>query len=153
MNNRPFGIGELSPVEKLEYLDNKIAELLNRGVEQFLDPYIEGEPLYIYIQGWTPDFNDGEPCLHSVDWCEGREIVEYEHHETNASIFEGITAEQLKTSRRIIEIESQKFSDYRKSVDAIIRYLDFKYETNYHCLIICKNNTVTLIKEDYECGY
>lgn len=153
MHNRHFSGETMNAVDKLEYLEKKVNELLDKGIEQFLEPYIEGEPLYIYIQGWTPDFNDGEPCLHSVDWCEGKEIVEYEHHEANPSIFEGITAEELENSREVISVDDQHFSNYRKAIDAVIKYCDYKYETNYHCLIICKDNNLTMIKEEYDCGY
>lgn len=140
-------------VDKLEYFEEKVREVLNRGPEQFLENYIEGDTLYLYIQGWTPNFNDGELCLHSVDWCEGEEIVNYEHHINNASIFEGITEKELIESRRIHEVDSKNFLDFRRCVNAVIKYCDYKYETNYQCLFICKNNSLTFIKEDYEVGY
>lgn len=148
MHNKHFSRKTMNAVEKLEYLENKVNELLDKGIEQFLEPYIKGDPLYIYIQGWTPSFNDGEACTAAVDWCQGKEIVEYEHHQANESIFKGITIEELNNSREINLVE-----EYRKAVSAVIKYCYYKYETNYHCLIICKDNNLTMIKEDYDCGY
>lgn len=133
--------------EYLVYLEKEIKNLLSKGLESFLEEYkSEKRITYLYIQMWTPDWNDGEPCEHSVDWCIGEQIIDYEYYENEHEMFEGITEEQLKNSN-LLNIKE-------RDIRGVIKCLEQEYTTNKQCLIIIGGEVgiVSIIK-DYNCGY
>jgi len=138
----------IKAVERLEKLEEERVQILEQGIEQFLKPFIKGKAMYVYIQGWTPEFNDGDPCTHCVDWSIGPEIVNYLHNVNNAEIFKGITTDELVKSR-VINSTHKTYTLWRRSMLATIAYFDYTYTTNYQCLLLFKNNCLFTIKLDY----
>lgn len=133
--------------EELEYLENEISNLLDKGLEQFLEKYSDrSERAFIYIQMWTPAWNDGEECVHSVDWCIGAQILEYEYYKNEKEMFEGIEEREIFNSE-ILDIKE-------KDIQGVIKHLEKRYRTNTQCLIILgdKERIVSITKE-YDCGY
>ena len=54
-------------INRLNSLKTEINEILDKGIIEFLEDYKNSElPLFIHIRGYTPGFNDGEPCTHGV---------------------------------------------------------------------------------------
>lgn len=134
-----------------------IESILDQGIEQFLTDYIEKYKKvkkgreFIYIQLWTPNWNDGELCENTSDWCSGREIIDYEHYKNQPLMFQGISEEEV-------------YNSYTSELDFInlefiTKVLQHKYKTNKQCLIIIdwdkkdKNGQIVCILKDYDCGY
>jgi hypothetical protein len=133
--------------EELEYLENEINNLLNKGLEQFLEKYSNRrERVFIYIQMWTPAWNDGEACVHSVDWCMGAQILDYEYYKNEKEMFDGIEEREIFNSE-ILDIKE-------RDIQGVIKHLEKRYTTNTQCLIILgdKERIVSITKE-YDCGY
>jgi hypothetical protein len=135
--------------KRLELLKNEINSILDRGNEQFLEKYKkelgEGEKVYLYIQMWTPLWNDGDMCLPQVDWCMGRDIIKYEYFTVEADIFDGIDSNEIEESK-IIEIEE-------RDIKGVIKYLERRYRTNKQCLMVIDSRHIISFIRDYECGY
>jgi hypothetical protein len=138
----------MKPAEKLESLYKEIDEVLDGGLESFLEDYkkeVKDNKAFIYIQLWTPDWNDGEPCLHSVDYCIGPQIIDYEYFENESEMFAGISKEEIEESS-LLYIEERDMS-------GVIKCLERSYETNKQCLIIIDSDKIVSIARYYDCGY
>lgn len=132
----------------LEYHNNCIKALYERGVEQFLLKYVGREKgrQFLYIQLWTPAWNDGEECVHTHDYCIGPEIIEYEYFENEEDIFRGIDKKEIEQSAHLTLEE--------RDIQGVIKTLEYKYETDKQCLIILGGNEkIVSITKDYSCGY
>jgi hypothetical protein len=142
-------------IDLIKYHQESIEKILEKGFEQFLQDYIK-ESLennvkgrqFLYIQMWTPNWNDGEVCSLTSDWCSGDEILEYNYYENNEDVFNGIAKEEIDQSERI-DLDFDV-------MNVVIKVLEHKYETNKQCLVIIdfnnKGNIISIIK-DYDCGY
>ena len=146
---------KLNPSLQLKQLRKEINNILDRGIAQFLLPYSDSEePLYIYIQGYTPSFNDGDPCTHNSYVYSPEEIIEGEILEYNEDLFGDIDEEQLKASRPYpTDKDGRTLSDFNEAVEAVEEALEFKYGTDYHVLITLQNGNVTYVRDHYDCGY
>ena len=146
---------KLSPSQQLKALRSKINDILDKGIAQFLLPYSDSEePLYIYIQGYTPSFNDGEPCLHDSYAYSAEDIIEYEVLEYSEDLFGDIDEEQLKSSRPYPRNkDGDILTEFIEAIEAVKEALEFKYGTDYHVLIALQNGNVTYVRDHYECGY
>lgn len=136
------------PAELLEYYSECINKIHEEGIEQFLLKYVGREKgrQFLYIQLWTPEWNDGEECLHSYDYCQGSEIISYDYFKYEDEMFKGIEEK---------EIEDSSFLNFEeRDIRAVIKTLEYKYETNKQCLIILGGNEkIVSITKDYSCGY
>ena len=138
-----------SPAMELKKLREKIDDILDRGVEQFLLPFADTEkPIYIYVYGYTPCFNDGDPCTHSSyaedkDGILADDIIEY-----SSGIFGDLTRSDVYDSADWPETE-----EFKEAIKAVKEVLDYKYDTDYQVLITIKDKNVCCIKDDYDCGY
>lgn len=137
-----------TPLKRLKELRKEIYNILDKGIEQFLLPYAEdSKKLYIYIQGYTPDFNDGDPCRHSVDVYKKEEILNYIFEEEE-EIFSGISKEDIKNSR-----DWPDKNDFRDCLEEVGEVLTNKYTTDFQVLITLKDGKIHYIKDEYNCGY
>jgi hypothetical protein len=138
---------ELTPAQRLTKLKKEIEGILDGGIVQFLTPWANTKkPIYIYIQGYTPSFNDGEPCLHSSQEYSKEEIDEV--FEYNLDIFGNLTLEEI--------LESEpwpKGLEFREALLAVHEALEYKYDTDYQVLITLKDGQVSYVKDHYDVGY
>jgi len=139
-----------SPAQQLTALHSKINEILDKGIPQFLLPYAnDKKPLYIYIEGYTPSFNDGEPCIHdSYAYGKDELIVDYDILVYSKDLFGDIDNNVLSRSR-----SWPTDTSFYEAIGAVEEALEFKYGTDYHVLITLKDGNVSYVKDDYECGY
>jgi len=145
----------LNPSRQLAALRKKINDILDKGIAQFLIPYSNSkEPLYIYIQGYTPSFNDGEPCIHKSYVYSADEIIENEILEYDEDLFGDITKEQLENSRPYpTDKDGFILSDFFQALEAVEEALEFQYSTDYQVLITLQNGNVTYVRDHFECGF
>lgn len=138
----------------------------------------EGDVSFIRIIGYTPSFNDGEPCEHLVNYeidvynCFLKEIgccyledilyyfgitgdevneIEYffKNKPKNKEDFEGINS---KYGINFGPPENK--TDVQRFVDLVaVPYFNKKFKTNYMVTLIFKNGGVEEQIEEYDCGY
>lgn len=154
-----------------EEYEKEISNISEEKLKSFLESCFEFDKklLAIRICGWTPSWNDGEPCYHNQDChilfeddyvCE----VDYfndEFSEIINKIFEEkgelLSGWTSKFYGGINLKEIDKESENRKRViESIISeyYSRAIYDTNYLIVAIRKNDKVEItIDDDYECGY
>lgn len=146
----------VTKIEKIKELQSEIATILSYPLDEFINPFIltiQNE-LKILVLGWTPVFNDGEPCEHSIEWCIGSEINEYEYVENFPNLFKGIKAEEIENEMDSIKLrETTGEKGYNLMMEGVLMWLDNMYGTDYAVLICIGKEGVKVVKEEYDCGY
>lgn len=138
----------MDATKRLRELHGEIQNILEGGIEQFLLPYAnDDKPLYIYVQGFTPSFNDGQPCEHESYYYTPEEVVEERYHDDEEQFIQ-LTEAELLNSRKWPD--DQDFTD---ALNATIEALEYEYKTGYQVLITLKDNNVFKVKEYYESDY
>lgn len=110
--------------------------------------------VYVYIQAYTPGFNDGEPCEHSSYLYYGEELKDFIEEEC----YEDDVIEFLKPFTEDINKIKHKDLDqlpnnFGEAIELIDNVLHRYYGTDYQVLFIIGEGHVRMIKEDYSCGY
>lgn len=137
------------PSEKLKELREEIRNILDKGIEQFLLPYSNNKkPIYIYVQGYTPSFNDGDPCTHNSYSYNKYEILSEEFLEYEADFFGNVNKQVLEES--IDPPDTVEFSD---ALESALEALEFQYGSDYQVLITLKDGNVSFVKDYYDCEY
>lgn len=105
----------------------------------------------ITIIGYTPGFNDGEPCEHSTDYMFGyRELDNYGMGYLLDEWFE----DQPELIEELVEREVKVPAEVKTFVGtALDGYFEKKLGTNYRVHIIFENNTYRIEEDEYDCGY
>ena len=137
-----------NPALQLKELKEEINKILEKGITQFLEPWADTEtPIYIYIQGYTPSFNDGEPCTHSSTEYNKNEIIE-DILEYNGDLFGEIGEEELLASA-----DWPTDPEFQEAIEGVHEALGYEYGTDYHLLITLKDGQVSYVRDHYDCGY
>lgn len=118
----------------------------------------------IVYQGYTPRFNDGEPCEHSsqgsvcnVRWYEYRDgrrwLTGDDLAEQYADFFE-LDSDKETQHIEHVNIACVDLSAAENDVNALTEIIDIVYGTNYQVLITLEDDGSVTIKSDkYDCGY
>lgn len=139
----------MTPSKKLKELRSEIENILDKGIAQFLMPYSDNKnPIYIYIQGYTPAFNDGDPCIHNSYYYTKEEIFEEELLEYESDFFGNVTEEVLEES-----LDPPDTQEFMEALEGVEDALEYKYGTDYHVLITLKDGNVSFVRDHYDCGY
>lgn len=142
-------MNKLTPSQQLTKLREEINAILDKGINQFLIPWAgTKDPIYIYIQAWTPSFNDGEPCVHTSNVYDKDEIINDEKFDYNKEFFGNLTEEEITNSKAWPEEK-----DFRDAIEGVEEALQHKYGTDYQVLITLKDGQVSYVRDHYECGY
>jgi len=130
----------------------------------------------IYIRGWTPAFNDGEPCIHTTDIrvnIAGLEELACYPTELPSELIEGIkktlhwnsdTGTLFQSSSAIehnIELCRKHGHVYEEPdgpviellADLLIPIADEEHGTNYYVLYLYKDGEWEVHSGSYDCGY
>jgi hypothetical protein len=117
----------------------------------------------IIIRGWTPGFNDGDPCTHSQDVIITPE--DYADHGLDDEEYENGDEESDDPEAEIAAISSRRPNqkldkkDAKKISGALYQFksvLDQKYDTNWQLDIVRDSESEKLFKmshDDYYCGH
>lgn len=136
--------------------------------EQFLNECVEelkgkhGD-FAIVIRGYTPSFNDGEPCEHSSSYslCVGHTVSSngnykwFKHDELEASDNEELS-EFLEINNEEMTSINSKFegnSDFFSDMEALHDVVSEAFETDYEVKIKVKGGVITIDHDYYDCGY
>lgn len=130
--------------------EKAVQDAMEPGLKYIAEKY--GNDLgIITILGWTPGFNDGEPCEHTTDHMFGySELCNYgleylidDWLEDNEDL-----AEELKEKRVKVQTEVSEFVS--KVLDPLF---EKKHGTDYRIHIIFENGTYRIEEAEYDCGY
>lgn len=114
----------------------------------------------IIIQGYTPSFNDGDPCEHwSTAYFANEdlsEVVEWESHNEWLGIPDDLDYDEMMGF-----IEQHPINTYDKIQSTAITHIisdlevlmEEKYDTNFVITIDLTGETPVLKKSHYDCGY
>lgn len=113
----------------------------------------------ILFHGYTPSFNDGDPCTHYGDVFDDSEMFDYVCFETIAELT-GLDEEQEeKFNEKLAAIEwadrstysrTDEFRDVRNDLSVIDDIVEYIYETNYNVLVYRnEEGEIKIRHEDY----
>jgi len=105
----------------------------------------------ITIIGYTPGFNDGEPCTHSSDWGFGYKYLEdfcLESYMEDWFEDDEEKIEELMNKEVTVPTELKEFVR-----DVLDPYFEDKMVTDYRVHIIFENGTYRIEEDEYDCGY
>lgn len=136
-------------------LNRQIAENGRKFIaEIFKEIFNKHEGLkLVVIRGWTPGFNDGEPCNHSqetfVGRCSWREYLDFEDYSAVAEYFEydEETGEHINSACKTLDEVAEEVEVYAELVERVF-YTNFLVQV---CLD--DEGDVKVIEDEYWCGY
>lgn len=171
-------------LNNLKQIGNEVQELQRKAKEArkaALEPFLEalaasGEVSIITVRGYTPGFNDGEPCEHGADFwvnidqhwgdevdmtSELEEIFEELHdfRHWDSAKRELVEDEKgLRINNEICERHGHVFGEPSVEIlDAIqaVIYdsIEEDFGTNYYVTFILKDGKFERHEGDYDCGY
>lgn len=127
-----------------------IADAIEPGLKYIAETY--GDKLgAITIVGWTPGFNDGEPCEHSTDYMYG--YSDLQNYGLEYLLDDWFDGDEDKIKRLLVQ--DVKVTDEVKMfvATALDGYIEEKHGTNYRVSIIFENGTYRIEEDEYDCGY
>lgn len=150
-------------------LQRKAKEARKAALEPFLDELAKsGTVSIITIRGYTPGFNDGEPCEHGADfWVNIKRHAEDEidQNEDLEEIFEALQGsawrptEEDKAANRAIcaehgHVYDEPSKEIMDAIEAVIfDSIEEDYGTDYYVTFTLKDGKFVREEGDYDCGY
>lgn len=157
-------------LKQYEEINAELNKQISENGKQFLESVFqeifdqnEGLKL-IYIVGWTPSFNDGEPCTHSQEsyvgarhfWNYlGEDNISYDFDDRELyEEFEVEFDEDGNTVLSHINSECKTLDEVAKQVAAYEELVERVYETNFVIKVTLNDNGKVVLDHDwYDCGY
>lgn len=108
----------------------------------------------ITILGYTPGFNDGDPCEHGSDYGFGFEwLANYGLED----VVEDLVEDEEDVEQKIEELMSKEVVVPEELKNFVGQVLDpfykEKHETDYIVYIFFENGTYRIVEDEYDCGY
>lgn len=149
---------ELSKLEESNRLIAEAKSKYEQAIKDAIDPGLKyiaetyGEELgVITIIGWTPGFNDGEPCEHSTDHMYG--YSDLQNYGMEYLLEEWFEDDEEKVNK-LLEQDVKATDEVKMFVaTALDEYFEEKFGTNYRVHILFENNTYRIEEDEYDCGY
>lgn len=119
--------------------------------KQFFEKHVGLTKLVIY--GYTPGFNDGEPCVHSqrvvigTSWGDGK-YFDFSDEEDLEEFFE--FNEETSTHVNTTCTSLDNTGSYLEELQEIFQGI---YGTNFELRISYVNGSVVIEQDTYDCGY
>lgn len=177
-----------SSLDAIRGINAKIAALREEAKserQKALEPFLaalaaSGEVSLIVVRGYTPGFNDGEPCEHSADfWVNVKECMSNDAHEDrfgfelSDEIVDGIESEDtydrearryvtnpaiLKNNIDLCAKHGHVYQEPSKQITDAIRELilataENENSTNYYVSYVLTDGKFEINTGEYDCGY
>lgn len=121
----------------------KQKEVFNQVIEYIFNQ--DDRIRVIGCTGYTPGFNDGDPCTHSQEfWI--NEDENYKPYLSNGQLWDGEGNEPESYEYK----EFEKYIDILKQLENVIERM---YNTDFHIVWYKEDGKVVMKVEDYYCGY
>ena len=160
----------MTKFEQFKAIQKEYVEQLKAINEDFLKEYIKeiGEKFgnfAVFIQGYTPSFNDGEPIEHSYNYSLCIGFKESTYTGSNYKWFEldDCEASENEEVAELLECDFDNFTsinshlegneDFLGNIEILMKIVDEAYNTDFEVKIKFKDGAVTLEQDDYYCGY
>lgn len=139
-----------------DYRKNLNSQFLKSVIDELKVKY--GDFAVVFI-GYTPSFNDGEPCKHSSDYSYPMRLVESKW----GKYWDNDDRESAEDYTELFELDDETETSINTHLEndedfkAVLYHLDDLisevYETNYEVKIKVKGDSVLIEHEDYYCDY
>lgn len=136
-------------------LNKQIKENGNEFVEAlFQEIFDQHEGLnFVLIRGYTPGFNDGEPCTHSQNTFVGANdygrYLDFEDYE----LYEEFGVEEGETENHVNK-DCKTLKEAKAQIEAYDEILERVFVTNFDLKITKgEDGKVKVVADDYWCGY
>jgi predicted house-cleaning noncanonical NTP pyrophosphatase (MazG superfamily) len=139
-------------VKEIEAIDNQRKEKINSIKNNFKDHLLTYlKPVfdqyknldYIRFIGYTPNFNDGEPCKH-------RSYIDLDEYEGDDAWMNNETTSKT-LNENLTRDEIEEISKYAESIETIVEAV---YYTNYEITVLRDGDELSVdVNEEYDCGY
>lgn len=159
MGNTPVITGTMADFLAAKKLHQKTEEDFQAGRKRSLIDLIGllfgaiPELTEIIVKGYTPGFNDGDPCTHSQmdPYINGTDMYgDRDDEDDSDPDGEGDNNEVAKTK----EISNENREIVASEVDRLSGVLESLFGTNWKITIKRQGDgTITWEQEDYDCGY
>lgn len=160
----------MTKFEQFKAIQKEYAEQLKSINEDFLKESIKeiGNKFgnfAIFIRGYTPSFNDGEPCEHSSYYslCIGSKESSYTGSNYKWFKLDDCEASENEEIAELLECNFDNFTsinshlgdneDFLGDIEILIKIVDEAYNTDFEVKIKFKDGDITLEHDDYYCGY
>lgn len=160
-----------------EFIENSVNAITSKFKDKF------ALPEYLFYKGYTPGFNDGEPCTHSAYWVdfnefaesyegdceglceaigfelpEGEDFDDVEVYDLPVNVAYETDKNKLRDEYLARTGERYGYHEDIRAFDCELSMLDDIIDNAYHTdfLIVFKrgeDGLYTLTHQDYECGY
>lgn len=152
----------------IEKLKEEAKEARQAAMQPFLQALAEsGAVSAIIVRGYTPGFNDGEPCEHSASmFVNFREFVEDDLAdrldefglELNDELVDGLNYGQHEANAALCAehgyIYERPSAEILKAIQEIIfDTAEEENETDYYVSYLLKDGKFEVSQGDYSCGY
>lgn len=159
----------MTKFEQFKAIQKEYAEQLKSVNEGFLKESIKeiGDKFgnfAVFIQGYTPSFNDGEPCEHSSHYslCIGFKESTYREGYKYFKL-DDCEASENEDVAELLECNFDDFTsinshlegneDFLEDVGILMKIVDETYNTDFEVKLKFKDGIITLENNDYYCGY
>lgn len=149
-------------------LQRKAKEARKAALEPFLDELAKsGTVSIITVRGYTPSFNDGEPCEHSADFWVN--IKSHAYNEVDMTgdleeVFDELVGswrpseDEIKTNRELCAAKGHVYDEPSKEITDAIQAVIYDsieedYGTNYYVSFVLKDGKFERHEGEYDAGY
>jgi hypothetical protein len=158
-------------LKQYEEVNAELNKQISENGKQFLESVFqeifdqnEGLKL-IYIIGWTPGFNDGEPCTHSQEsfvgsshtWSyRGEECLSYDFDDRELYEEFEVEFDEEDSDTVVSHINSgcKTLDQVTKQVAAYEELVERVYNTNFEIKVTLNSEGKVVVDQDwYDCGY
>lgn len=155
--------------DEVAELQRKAKEARKAALEPFLDELAKsGTVSIITVRGYTPSFNDGEPCEHCADWLVNIQDHAAEERDLTGELEELFDAlqgsswrptEEDKAANRVIcaehgHVYDEPSKEIMDAIQAVIfDSIEEDYPTDYYVVFTLKDGKFVRDEGDYDCGY
>lgn len=127
--------------------EKAVTDAMAPGLQYIADNY--GKSLgSITILGWTPGFNDGEPCEHTTDVMYG--YNELYNYGLEYLLEDWFTEEEIENLPDTWHVADEVKEFVSKSLEP---YFEKKHGTDYRVTIIFGEGIYKIDEGEYDCGY
>lgn len=155
----PNGNDIKSLLKQYEQVNKELNKQIKENGDEFIEAlfqeiFDQHEGLnFVLIRGYTPDFNDGEPCTHSQTTFVGANdygsYLDFEEY----GLYEEFGVEEGETENHINK-DCKTLKEAKAQIEAYDEIIERVFITNFDLKVIKGGDgKVRVVEDEYWCGY
>ena len=110
---------------------------------------------FVMIRGWTPGFNDGEPCTHSQETFVGRISWGCYQDFSDYELYDEFEVEFDEGDNVVSHINSEckTLDQVYEQLEAYSEIIERVFDTNFEIQAKLVDGKVVVTEDEYDCGY